>query len=74
MSTSKEVREVVPRPVFGLGKTCMLMACMYGLKFARAAFHFKQSQHAAQGAETFLAARSTAGREPTAFITEGYRK
>jgi allantoin racemase len=41
----KEAREVVPIPVFGLGETCMLMACMYGHKFSGVAFHAKQSQY-----------------------------
>jgi Asp/Glu/hydantoin racemase len=41
----QEAREVVPSPVFGLGETCMLMACMYGHKFSGVAFHSKQSQY-----------------------------
>lgn len=41
----QEAREVVPIPVFGLGETCMLMACMYGHKFSGVAFHAKQSQY-----------------------------
>lgn len=41
----QEAREVVPIPIFGLGETCMLMACMYGHKFSGVAFHSKQSQY-----------------------------
>ncbi|MDP2242277.1 MAG: aspartate/glutamate racemase family protein [Burkholderiales bacterium] len=41
----QEARELVPIPVFGLGETCMLMACMYGHKFSGVAFHSKQSQY-----------------------------
>lgn len=41
----QEAREVVPIPVFGLGETCMLMACMYGHKFSGVAFHSKQAQY-----------------------------
>ena len=41
----QEAREVVPIPVFGLGETCMLMACMYGHKFSGVAFHAKQAQY-----------------------------
>ena len=41
----QEAREVVPIPVFGLGETCMLIACMYGYKFSGVAFHAKQSQY-----------------------------
>lgn len=41
----QEAREVVPIPVFGLGETSMLMACMYGHKFSGVAFHAKQSQY-----------------------------
>ena len=41
----QEAREVVPIPVFGLGETCMLAACMYGYKFSGVAFHSKQSQY-----------------------------
>lgn len=41
----QEAREVVPIPVFGLGETSMLMACMYGHKFSGIAFHSKQSQY-----------------------------
>jgi Asp/Glu/hydantoin racemase len=41
----QEAREVVPIPVFGLGESSMLMACMYGHKFSGVAFHAKQSQY-----------------------------
>ena len=41
----QEGREIVPIPVFGLGETSMLMACMYGHKFSGVAFHSKQSQY-----------------------------
>jgi Asp/Glu/hydantoin racemase len=41
----QEAREVVPIPVFGLGETSMLTACMYGHKFSGVAFHSKQSQY-----------------------------
>lgn len=41
----QEAREIVPIPVFGLGETSMLMACMYGHKFSGVAFHAKQSQY-----------------------------
>ena len=41
----QEAREIVSIPVFGLGETCMLMACMYGHKFSGVAFHEKQSQY-----------------------------
>jgi Asp/Glu/hydantoin racemase len=41
----QEAREVVPIPVFGLGETCMMMACMYGHKFSGVAFHAKQAQY-----------------------------
>jgi len=41
----QEAREIVPIPVFGLGETCMLMACMYGHRFSGVAFHSKQSQY-----------------------------
>jgi allantoin racemase len=41
----QEAREVVPIPVFGLGETCMLAACMYGHRFSGVAFHSKQSQY-----------------------------
>jgi Asp/Glu/hydantoin racemase len=41
----QEAREIVPIPVFGLGETSMLMACMYGYKFSGVAFHAKQSQY-----------------------------
>lgn len=41
----QEAREVVPIPVFGLGETSMLAACMYGHKFSGVAFHAKQSQY-----------------------------
>lgn len=41
----QEAREVVSIPVFGLGETSMLMACMYGHKFSGVAFHSKQSQY-----------------------------
>lgn len=41
----QEAREVVKIPVFGLGETSMLTACMYGHKFSGVAFHAKQSQY-----------------------------
>jgi Asp/Glu/hydantoin racemase len=41
----QEARELVRIPVFGLGETCMMMACMYGYKFSGVAFHAKQSQY-----------------------------
>ncbi len=41
----QEAREVVKIPVFGLGETTMMMACMYGQKFSGVAFHKKQSQY-----------------------------
>jgi allantoin racemase len=41
----QEAREVVPIPVFGLGETSMMMACMYGHKFSGVAFHAKQAQY-----------------------------
>jgi Asp/Glu/hydantoin racemase len=41
----QEAREVLKIPVFGLGETSMLMACMYGHKFSGVAFHSKQSQY-----------------------------
>jgi allantoin racemase len=40
-----EAREVVKIPVFGLGETSMLIACMYGHKFSGVAFHSKQAQY-----------------------------
>lgn len=41
----QEAREVCTLPIFGLGETCMMMACMYGYKFSGIAFHKKQSQY-----------------------------
>jgi Asp/Glu/hydantoin racemase len=41
----QEAREVVSVPVFGLGETSMLAACMYGHKFSGVAFHAKQAQY-----------------------------
>jgi Asp/Glu/hydantoin racemase len=41
----QEAREVLKIPVFGLGETSMLTACMYGHKFSGVAFHSKQSQY-----------------------------
>ncbi len=41
----QEAREVVSIPVFGLGETSMLAACMYGHKFSGVAFHAKQAQY-----------------------------
>ncbi len=41
----QEARELVSIPVFGLGETSMLMACMYGDKFSGVAFHAKQAQY-----------------------------
>jgi Asp/Glu/hydantoin racemase len=41
----QEARELVQIPVFGLGETCMLMACMYGHRFSGVAFHSKQAQY-----------------------------
>jgi len=40
-----EGRELVSIPVFGLGETSMLAACMYGYKFSGVAFHSKQAQY-----------------------------
>jgi allantoin racemase len=40
-----EAREVVKIPVFGLGETSMLVACMYGHRFSGVAFHSKQAQY-----------------------------
>ena len=40
-----EAREVVKIPVFGLGETSMMVACMYGQKFSGVAFHAKQAQY-----------------------------
>lgn len=40
-----EAREIVKIPVFGLGETSMLVACMYGHKFSGVAFHAKQAQY-----------------------------
>jgi Asp/Glu/hydantoin racemase len=40
-----EAREVVKIPVFGLGETSMMVACMYGHKFSGVAFHAKQAQY-----------------------------
>jgi Asp/Glu/hydantoin racemase len=41
----QEAREILSIPVFGLGETSMLAACMYGYKFSGVAFHAKQSQY-----------------------------
>jgi allantoin racemase len=41
----QEAREIVGIPVFGLGETSMLAACMYGHKFSGVAFHAKQAQY-----------------------------
>ncbi len=41
----QEARELVSIPVFGLGETSMLTACMYGYRFSGVAFHAKQSQY-----------------------------
>ena len=41
----QEAREVVKIPVFGLGETSMLAACMFGHKFSGVAFHAKQAQY-----------------------------
>jgi allantoin racemase len=41
----QEAREVLNIPVFGLGETSMLAACMYGHKFSGVAFHSKQAQY-----------------------------
>ena len=41
----QEARELLKIPVFGLGETSMLTACMYGHKFSGVAFHSKQSQY-----------------------------
>jgi allantoin racemase len=41
----QEAREIVKIPVFGLGETSMLVACMYGEKFSGVAFHAKQAQY-----------------------------
>jgi Asp/Glu/hydantoin racemase len=40
-----EAREMVRIPVFGLGETSMLMACMFGARFSGVAFHDKQAQY-----------------------------
>lgn len=40
-----EAREVVSIPVFGLGETSMMVACMYGQRFSGVAFHSKQAQY-----------------------------
>jgi allantoin racemase len=40
-----EARELVRIPVFGLGETSMLMACMFGARFSGVAFHDKQAQY-----------------------------
>jgi Asp/Glu/hydantoin racemase len=40
----QEARELLKIPVFGLGETSMLAACMYGHKFSGVAFHSKQAQ------------------------------
>lgn len=40
-----EAREVLRIPVFGLGETSMLMACMFGVRFSGVAFHDKQAQY-----------------------------
>jgi Asp/Glu/hydantoin racemase len=40
-----EAREVVQIPVFGLGETSMMVACMYGQRFSGVAFHGKQAQY-----------------------------
>jgi allantoin racemase len=41
----QEARELLKIPVFGLGETSMLAACMYGHKFSGVAFHSKQAQY-----------------------------
>ena len=41
----QEAREVVAIPVFGLGETSMLAACMYGHKFSGVAFHSKPARY-----------------------------
>ncbi|MSP31595.1 MAG: hypothetical protein EXR03_02075 [Pseudolabrys sp.] len=41
----QEARELLKIPVFGLGETSMLAACMYGHKFSGIAFHSKQAQY-----------------------------
>jgi len=41
----QEARELLQIPVFGLGETSMLMACMYGHRFSGVAFHSKQAQY-----------------------------
>ena len=41
----QEAREIIGIPVFGLGETSMLAACMYGHKFSGVAFHAKQAQY-----------------------------
>ncbi len=40
-----EARELLRIPVFGLGETSMLLACMFGARFSGVAFHDKQAQY-----------------------------
>lgn len=40
-----EARELVRIPVFGLGETSMLVACMFGARFSGVTFHDKQAQY-----------------------------
>jgi len=40
-----EARELARIPIFGLGETSMLMACMFGARFSGVAFHDKQAQY-----------------------------
>ncbi len=41
----QEARELVHLPVFSLGETSMLTACMFGARFSGVAFHDKQAQY-----------------------------
>jgi Asp/Glu/hydantoin racemase len=41
----QEARELVRIPVFSLGETSMLTACMFGARFSGVAFHDKQAQY-----------------------------
>jgi len=40
-----EARELARIPIFGLGETSMLLACMFGARFSGVAFHDKQAQY-----------------------------
>src|SRR4030095_16413840 len=69
----QEARELVPIPVFGLGETSMLMACMYGHKFSGIAFHSKQSQYYDRKAWEYGLASATSRLETSASISMRYR-